>query len=501
MAMSHKFNGETRTVLGALSPNIRTLPKNPKHKEIFQPSKKKAPKLKIAATLLFLLFLASPIAYSLVSYSANITITPLNRPFAIASIDYRSNTGINFLNSPKERTWNGSAWSSPETEMDTAGSSVLWVRAVYCSLQSRSSEKIVVTLSTDDYLDAYVWNGSSWKTTNNIGQVNSGASPYQSFDIAYEGASGKAMLVYALASSDGTKDLAYKTWDGTTWSSETYINDVGHSGSINYRWVELESNPTIGSNEIALIAIDQTDADSNGWIWNGTAWGNFQELENSLSAVRDNEFMGVAYEHQSGQAMFVWSYSGFLESRKWNGTGWENEQPAINISTLNVRWVSLKADPSSNYLMATTIDGQSHLNTIFWNGSSWASPVVHDVGVTHTDRRCADFDWEPLGSKGLIVWSAVQNSVSYKTFTASAAWSNISTASNPSTHPWIQLKSNPKYVLGDVKILGATLNGNQDIFGIRWDGSVLTIESNAFTSDTSTIAYECFDIAFQLGNS
>jgi hypothetical protein len=40
---------------------------------------------------------------------------------------------------------------------------------------TRKNERIVVTLSSDDYLDAYVWNGSSWKVSNNIGQIDSGA--------------------------------------------------------------------------------------------------------------------------------------------------------------------------------------------------------------------------------------------------------------------------------------------------------------------------------------
>jgi len=451
----------------------------------------------VTASLLILLFTV-PLVYSSISYSAHVTIAPQLRPFASASIDYRSNTGANLLNSPKDRTWNGSAWSDPEIELASAGSGVLWLRSAYCPIQSRATEKIIVTLSVDDYLDAYVWNGSSWSVTNNIGQVNSGASTYQSFDVAYEKASGEAIIVYALLSSDGTRDLAYKTWNGSTWSNEAYINDLGHSSAVNYRWVELEPNPINGSNEIALIAIDQSNADCNGWIWNGNDWGNFQELESSMSAVRDCECIGVAYEQNSGHAMFAWCYTGFVESRKWNNTAWENELPAISISTLNNRWLSLKADPSSNFLMVVTIDGQSDLNTVFWNGSSWDSPVEHDDGITHTDRRCADFDWEPLSGKGLLVWSTAQDSVSYKTFTAPATWGNEATSSNPVAHPWIQLKRNPRYVAGDVKILGATLNGNQDIFGLRWDGSVLTIETTALTSDASTIAYECFDITFQI---
>jgi hypothetical protein len=134
---------------------------------------------------------------------------------------------------------------------------------------------------------------------------------------------------------------------------------------------------------------------------------------------------------------------------------------------------------------------------VFWNGTGWSSATVHDTGLSHSAYRCADFDWEPSGSKGLLVWSTAQDSVSYKTFTAPSTWSSSSTASNPSMHPWIQLRRNPRNVNGDVKILGATLNGNLDVFGFKWNGTVLTFENTAFTTDTNRMTYECFDIAFE----
>ena len=414
-----------------------------------------------------------------------------------AYIAYRSNTGLNLLNSPKERLWNGTAWSSSETEMTTAGSSVFWVRAASCSKSSRYYEKIVVTLSSDDYLDAYVWNGSSWEVTNNIGQVNTAADTFQSFDIAYEKTSGDAILVYAVLSTNTNRDLAYRIWNGATWSSEAYIDDTGQTNDVNYRWVELESNPSSGSNEIALITIDQTDADCNGWIWDGNGWGNFQELENNLASVRDNKPMAVAYEQNSGKAMFAWGYDNLIESRRWNGTYWENELPSINIGTANVRWISLKSDPTSNKLMAMTIDGGNDLNSVYWDGSAWGSPTEHDDGITHIDMRCADFDWEPSGSKGLLVWSTAQNSISYKTFTAPSTWSITSTISNPGTHPWIQLRRNPRSASEDVKILGVTLNSNLNIFGFRWDGSLLAFETTPLTDDTTSSSYESFDLEFQ----
>ena len=128
--------------------------------------------------------------------------------------------------------------------------------------------------------------------------------------------------------------------------------------------------------------------------------------------------------------------------------------------------VSMKADPASNQLLAIIIDGGSNLNSIFWNGSAWDTPTIHDTAILNDGTRGADFDWEPSGSKGLLVWSTAQGSVSFKTFTAPSSWSGENTVSNPGGHPWIQLRRNPKNVNGDVKIMGAILNSNQNLYGI-----------------------------------
>ena len=171
-----------------------------------------------------------------------------------AFIAYRDSTTT--LNTSKERTWTGDsvAWGS-QTEMPDAGSPVRFTRVAYCPLEARSFEKIVVTLSDDGYLDVYVWNGTAWTVTNNVGNVGTTANAYKSFDVAYEKTSGRALLVYAVLSTDTTKDLAYRIWTfGSGWGGEQYIDDTGHATDVQYRWIALASNPTNGSNEITMVA-------------------------------------------------------------------------------------------------------------------------------------------------------------------------------------------------------------------------------------------------------
>ncbi len=170
------------------------------------------------------------------SYASQTSTTSLSR----AIIGYRSNTGASTLSSPKTRSWDGSAWDGTESELSSSGSPVRWVRAAHSPLMTRYHETIIVTLSDDGYLDAYVWTGSGWSVTTNIGFVGTTANAYRPFDIVYEKTSGKAMLVYGISSTDPAKDLAYRTWDGSSWSAEGYINDSGQSTDIQYYWVDLE---------------------------------------------------------------------------------------------------------------------------------------------------------------------------------------------------------------------------------------------------------------------
>ncbi|UCH32158.1 MAG: hypothetical protein JSV05_01855 [Candidatus Bathyarchaeota archaeon] len=447
-----------------------------------------------ALSLAILIFMLFPlVASSLVSYTATIIMI-----FKSAtSVYYRSNTGSNLLFSPKERTWNGSTWSS-ETEMPSSGAAIQWVRAAHCPSSSRGYEKIIVTLSDNGYLDAYVWNGSAWLVTNDIGYVGTIVNFYRAYDVVYEISSGNAMLVYGISSVNTSRDLAYKTWNGAQWSTEAYINDPS-MGDIQYYWIKLAPYPLrVGRvNEVALIASEEPSNDANAWIWNGSSWGNYLQLEGSI-ASRTTESISVEYEQQSGEAMFIWGWRGgggigYLQSRKWTGT-WGSELPQMRIGR-RPRWFALKADPSSNRMMTLSVDQGRDLYTVRWNGSGWTRDSRHDANVDSSSTRCADFEWEPNESNGLLVWGSSTDSLSYKTLTAFSTWSGLLTVPATGTHPWVQLRRNTG--VAGVKILGSMLNSNYNLGALKWNGETLTnIGDSTFTSDTTTTAFECFDICF-----
>lgn len=421
--------------------------------------------------------------------NADVTVTALNPTGGFAA--YQADSGSGGSNALKMRDWNGTAWSLTDTDLSAQSSIIQWIRTASCPSSARAYERIIATLSANGQVGAQVWNGSSWIVNFNLGTVGLGAEDYNSFDLAYESTSGRAMLVYSTANLGLTTDLAYRIWNGTSWSSEAYINNPELLDLV-FTWVDLEANPQDGSNELTLTALDSS-LGVDKWIWNGTTWGNYNSNIILITQSLYRPFDAV-YQQNSGNSMVVWGTANSFYYRIWNGTTWSSASNPADIPVLNtIRWISAKADPASNMVMAIILDGTSNLYSILWNGTTWLNLVNHGVTLSNPAMQCADFDWQTTGGKGLLVWSGASDSISYKTFTASSTWGSVSQVSNSGTHPWITLKNCRNQ---DQLILGLTINSNNDIWGLKWDGSSLSVTDAAFTTVADSYQYQSFDLTF-----
>ncbi len=418
---------------------------------------------------------------------------------------YRSNTGLNTLLSSKARIWSGTSWSL-EKELPSSGSNVRWIRTAYSPAQSRDHEVILVTLSDDGLLDAYVWTGTSWFVTNDIGNVGTTANSYRPFDVAYEKTSGRALLVYGVLSTDVTKDLAYKIWDGESWSAEQYLNIVlATEVDLQVNWVSLASRPT--SKNIALIALT-SNSRAEAFIWYGSSWGPQRDVTISSSIVT-KESIALGWETSSGSLVAV-AGEGATGDMRWHRftTSWvTNATTKIVSGNHPVNWLTMKSDPvpSSNYLMLASVDGAQNFVTVFWNGASWTSTNQGPVDTSAT--RDADFEWESTGSKGLLVWGKTSGpnvGISWGTFVAPSNFSAVTFQKvGSNSHAWIQLRQNPQST-ATMAILGAFLEITANGLGaLTWVGTSFSIVgTTTFTADTSSSAYESFAIVFHpLGES
>ena len=448
------------------------------------------------------------------TFREEITLSPTTKTNAfIAYRDYA-------LNIPKTRTWNGETASwGPQCDMPNAGSPVRFARAAYCPLEQRSFELIVVTLSDDGFLDAYVWNGTSWIVTNEIARVwttaQSGAQ--RPFDIAYETASGRALLVYDVDVADATKDLGYRIWTPNEgWSSEYYIDFPGvASTNPTISFVELASNPDPASNQIAMAFLDQTNQDAFAAIWNGSAWTLTTTLTTTTGATSSTrESIGVAYSTYYKKILAVSGNGTDSMAWKWYVQG-ENDwrtgtpfDPDPDVGN-NVCFITLKPDPAANathdYIMFAGVNSLYDLNAWAWNMAEETPGRYHivnevDDGLDTHAQRCIDFAWEPTGNRGLIVWGTTTDYINYNTYSISSGWGPYWTNKrivSMGTHPWIQLKTNPRDIEGDVKILGAFISSYNTIGSLKWDGSTLTVIGDyAITTNAVGYTYECFDVEF-----
>jgi len=438
-----------------------------------------------------------------------------------AFVAYRSNTGTNTLNSPKNRVWDGdtASWGN-ENELATAGSAVRWVRTAVCPKSERALEKIVVTLSDDGYLDAYVFDGTSWVVTNNIASIwtTAPSNPVRPFDIVYETSSGRALLVYDVNLADSTKDIGYRIWTfGSGWSQEYYIDFTGvASTNPVLSFIKLASNHDSASNQTALAFNDGTNGDAFAAIWSGTAWTKMTTLT-TTNTISTRESVNIQYSTYYKKILAVAGND--KNSMAWKtytqGDADWTAQTAFDPDADNnneVQFGTLKRDPAAtstdDYIMYVGVNSLTDLNAFAFDMADTPPSRVNavdevDDAIDSETSRPIDFDWEPTGNKGLIVWGTTTAQINYNTYSISSGWgaswtTYVSCGSN--IHPWIQLKSNPRNIAGDIKILGAVLEGTaNDLGAIKWDGTTLTvIGTTTFTTDTQVATYECFDLKFQL---
>ncbi|TLZ78117.1 MAG: hypothetical protein E6K08_01800, partial [Methanobacteriota archaeon] len=262
-----------------------------------------------------------------------------------AAIEYRSNTGTNTVNSPKSRTWDGTLWSAPEIEEATTGSPLRNVRMAYSPIAI--DERIVVTVSDDGWLDAYVCTPTC-TVTNNLGQVWSSApsvADYR-FDIAYEALSGRALLVYGVLSTDTTRDIAYREYTGS-WGPEQYLDNTNNATDLQYSVLELA--PKARSDQVGLIA-GTTNGVDTAWIWSGTAFGSFAEVTATGFASTLGHRMTIAWETNSGHLLAVAAAGPLGETIVYREftTSWSSSSTyPCGTSGKSDYWLSLKPNPVS----------------------------------------------------------------------------------------------------------------------------------------------------------
>ncbi|MCG8406316.1 MAG: VCBS repeat-containing protein [Phycisphaerales bacterium] len=267
------------------------------------------------------------------------------------------------------RTYNGSTLSGENTLSLPSTSSVRFL-ALYP--KSNSNEILLLAVNTGNDLYASFWNGSSWSGVTTL-ETNTETFNEQCFAAAYESLSGHLLVAYI---QNGQNNPRYRTWNGSSWSSELLMPNIGSDG----RWVCLAADPA--SDEILFGALDQNN-DINVNTWNGSSWGSNAQVETNADSYTSCQF-DIVYEAEGHEALLAYVENGEyrLQYRTWNGSSWSSEQNGTDIlAEPRVVQLHTGANTGEIFVAASDESGANDVEALRWTGSSMSSKTkIEDNG-------------------------------------------------------------------------------------------------------------------------
>lgn len=299
----------------------------------------------------------------------------------------------NASTTPNWRSYsNTSDTFSAVASMPTGAVARNWASAV------SPSKKEMVAAYTDNAgtLRVMCFNGYAWSQDYSVSVGGTGTT--RRFDVAYETASGDAMVVYS-RNTASTNELAYLTKVGSlncgsgNWVSAN-LDPVRTTGIV--QWVKLAEDKRSGQNILALAWAD-ANADLSTMLWSGTAWSNeptaVTEASLEIIAVaQDVEDFDLEFESTSGNLMLIWANSvgnnganGVRYRRCTGGTatctwGAVTTPPTFADDATNL---DLAADPSSNAMVFASVgNAGSDLQVGYWSGTAWTDTANLDTSCS-----------------------------------------------------------------------------------------------------------------------
>ncbi len=299
----------------------------------------------------------------------------------------------------------------------------------------------------------------------------------------------KAMMAYFNGSSGFEHIPKNRTWNQTSWTSETDANSQGLDP--NY-WFVIESG-TVRKNE-KILAVSNSTGGINVQVSNGISWSPILNLSDALFNA-DYRGFDVAYESLSGDAMIAYinnqNNSQAPEYRIWNGTEWSINRSAMPASSTEIYWIVLASNPKSNEILMVTLDSSSHIYAQVWDGNGWGNVQEIETNAAQTVYQCFDVVYESQSGYGFIGWADNINEL-YK-----RGWKGDWSESLEET--WGTAGGNVRFIKlasepNTNYILAAELDNAPQIKARVWDGNSWG-STEAFTPNVDD--WRCFDVAWE----
>jgi hypothetical protein len=333
------------------------------------------------------------------------------------------------------------------------------------------------------HLNVQIWDGSSWGNLIEV-TTNTSAPDYRSFDIAYEGSTGEALVVY----QNSTSDPRYRIWNGVSWSTEGIVDLPG--GGIPY-WIAMASNPE--SDEVLLIE-EENGKDVYAAVWDGLSWGSTTTF--SMDAkLETREGVAVVYEHDSKEALAAYcpSSGNNFKYRIWSGAAWGPEQDGPQTPTgTDPSLIRFASNLTDDRIAVGLSDESRNLNINIWNGTVWEKYTTATSSLRPPrTKRTWDVAFEKSGDQAVVSYSKKgPNILRYRTYRST--WSDEKNGPNlGSSIRIVQMVSDP----ANDEIFMGTVTGDYHLNLTQWTDSIFLslVEAETILSE---IQYEPFSIEY-----
>ncbi len=317
---------------------------------------------------------------------------------------------------PRTRTWSGSDLAAEASLQDDETASDDTNHTIIEAAPTRN-EYLMGRLTNGGHIDVQVYTNGAWANgtnaptngdfTTGIGTTN---DVYRAFDIAYENDTGDGLVVYE-SSSTGDGALKYRSWDGSSWSSEGTIDySAVDEGNDVARWVECEAD--FGTDNILCAWREATNLGIYGARWDGSAWQNIAAI-NTANGISVTQDFDVAWEGTSGEGMVVYGVGAAADASTYVvGSGFADTSSIGALSGAPI-WTRIAGSPNNDYIavyinnvLSTTL---ADVDVDMWNGSNWttvATPATMDDDINNNGyAQGGDVAWEQGGGdRALFVW-------------------------------------------------------------------------------------------------
>lgn len=324
------------------------------------------------------------------------------------------------------------------------------------------NELIAGTINTAGTLRIYLWSGSSWVSQWTIAVGTPTATAR--FAIAYQQSSGNAVVMYSRNVAT-TNEIAYRTWNGTSWATAINYDAVRTTAIVDY----IVMKPRAGTDELGFAWIDTNRKLSANYL-NGSTMGTEPStaIANTVSvmdatSVFKTPVVDVAFEEQSGRLFVVYG-DDLVNNTRYvvRSAGTSGTWGSVSTATTTTQGllISLTSRPGTNYLALI-----NHANWVppgatgdyveasVWNGSAWTTSSLLAATAVSAGENDVSVAWMTSGgtTKALFLYDKTTTSagINYfvydltgNTFGASQTASNTPVSSSENDRI-LKIYSNP----------------------------------------------------------